>query len=465
MRGTLILLLTLAFTPGLSAQDILPAAIEDARRDVAVATGELNAFRDTQAAARRPLTGELERLHAEVLRLRKDLEHRRQTRQQDQRERERLALSVTRLQKDFQFARGLLQEYRRSLETRMGMAESIALAPRLAPIDHGLTSGSSPSNVLDSVDALLRLAEEQSVQRLGGVRHGGTCLDVEGTERRGQFAVLGPATYFASEDGEVAGLVVSRIGSSLPVLFPNLEPPSIGPITTLVNGGKADCPIDVTGGDALRVAARRTGLGEHLLAGGLVMVPLLLIGAAALVLTAWKLLALRSVRTPARGLVEDVVDHLDHGRLDEARARATQAGKPFDIILAAGIDSRRAPREHLEELMHERVLSTLPGLDRHLGMLAVLGGVAPLLGLLGTVTGMIHTFEMVTVFGTGDARLLSGGISEALITTEIGLIIAVPVLLIHAYLSRRVKTLVSGLEQTAVRFVNQLQDAGEEPRA
>jgi len=159
MRGTLILLLTLAFTPGLSAQDILPAAIEDARRDVAVATGELNAFRDTQAAARRPLTGELERLHAEVLRLRKDLEHRRQARQQDQRERERLALSVTRLQKDFQFARGLLQEYRRSLETRMGMAESIALAPRLAPIDHGLTSGSSPSNVLYSVYELLRLAE------------------------------------------------------------------------------------------------------------------------------------------------------------------------------------------------------------------------------------------------------------------------------------------------------------------
>ena len=77
--------------------------------------------------------------------------------------------------------------------------------------------------------------------------------------------------------------------------------------------------------DALRVAARRTGLGEHLLAGGLVMVPLLLIGAAALVLTAWKLLALRSVRTPARGLVEDVVDHLDHGRLDEARARAEAA--------------------------------------------------------------------------------------------------------------------------------------------
>ena len=106
--------------------------------------------------------------------------------------------------------------------------------------------------------------------------------------------------------------------------------------------------------------------------------------------------------------------------------------------------------------MHERALAVLPLLDRHLGLLAVLGGVAPLLGLLGTVTGMIHTFQLVTVFGSGDAKLLSGGISEALVTTEAGLIIAVPVLLVHAFLSRRVRTLVAALEQTVVGFVNRL---------
>jgi biopolymer transport protein ExbB len=112
--------------------------------------------------------------------------------------------------------------------------------------------------------------------------------------------------------------------------------------------------------------------------------------------------------------------------------------------------------------MHERALATIPTLDRHLGMLAVLGGVAPLLGLLGTVTGMIHTFELVTIFGTGDAKLLSGGITEALVTTETGLIIAVPVLLVHAYLSRRVRGIVTSLEQTVVGFMNRMhrQEAG-----
>jgi biopolymer transport protein ExbB len=108
------------------------------------------------------------------------------------------------------------------------------------------------------------------------------------------------------------------------------------------------------------------------------------------------------------------------------------------------------------------VLCTVPKLERHLGTLAVFGGIAPLLGLLGTVTGMIHTFQLVTVFGSGDAKLLSGGISEALITTEFGLAIAIPVLLIHAFFARRVRNMISHLEQTAVMMINALksQEAG-----
>ena len=99
----------------------------------------------------------------------------------------------------------------------------------------------------------------------------------------------------------------------------------------------------------------------------------------------------------------------------------------------------------------------MPKLEQHLGTLAVLGGVAPLLGLLGTVTGMIHTFDLVTIFGTGEARLLSGGISEALITTKFGLGIAIPVLLVHAFFARRIRTVVAELENAAIRVVNALK--------
>jgi biopolymer transport protein ExbB len=89
-----------------------------------------------------------------------------------------------------------------------------------------------------------------------------------------------------------------------------------------------------------------------------------------------------------------------------------------------------------------------------LPFIAVTASTEPLLGLLGTVTGIINTFKLITVFGTGDPKLLSSGISEALITTEFGLYFAIPALLIHALLSRKVKTLLGSLEQIAVGFLN-----------
>jgi biopolymer transport protein ExbB len=106
--------------------------------------------------------------------------------------------------------------------------------------------------------------------------------------------------------------------------------------------------------------------------------------------------------------------------------------------------------------MHEQILSQIPALEKNLPVLAVSAAVLPLLGLLGTVTGMVHTFDLMAIFGTGKVNLLSGGISEALITTEFGLITAIPALLVHAYLSKRVKTVVHTMEQTAIAFVNGL---------
>ena len=89
-----------------------------------------------------------------------------------------------------------------------------------------------------------------------------------------------------------------------------------------------------------------------------------------------------------------------------------------------------------------------------LPLIQVTAATAPLLGLLGTVTGMIKTFRLITVFGTGDAKSLSTGISEALITTEFGLIVAIPAIILGAILSRKAKSVVASMEQTAVSFVN-----------
>jgi biopolymer transport protein ExbB len=110
----------------------------------------------------------------------------------------------------------------------------------------------------------------------------------------------------------------------------------------------------------------------------------------------------------------------------------------------------------IEEVMYEHVLATRLKLGRMLPFIALTSSSAPLLGLLGTVTGIMNTFTLMTVFGTGDIKTLSSGISEALITTEYGLYVAIPSLLLFAFLSRKAKTVIDEMEKAAVAFVNQV---------
>jgi biopolymer transport protein ExbB len=307
------------------------------------------------------------------------------------------------------------------------------------------------------VSQLLALAESWNVERVGGARFEGAALDTSGNRHDGRFAVLGPVTYFASSDGAVAGPAVTRIGGTAPSVFEDFDDKTVGTrVASLAAGREADVPLDVTQGDAMRAAATRETLVEHLRKGGFVMFPLLAVGLAALLLMVEKTVALTGIRGGGEAVAQ-AAEAVVAGRLDEARRAAGRLGRPLGPILRDGIEHAGEPAEHLEELLEERVLAVVPRLERHLQALAVLGAVAPLLGLLGTVTGMIHTFQRVTIFGSGDARMLSGGISEALVTTETGLVIAVPVLLVHAFLSRRVRVIVGELERSVAEFVHELK--------
>jgi biopolymer transport protein ExbB len=141
---------------------------------------------------------------------------------------------------------------------------------------------------------------------------------------------------------------------------------------------------------------------------------------------------------------------------------------PVARVVRAGLDVRGESREIQESVLQEAILHEMPLLQRGLAMLAVFGAVAPLLGLLGTVTGMIETFRVITLHGTGDPKLMSGGISEALVTTEIGLAIAIPVMLAHTWLKRRTDHVVGDMEEQAMHLVNTIdrqRDGGGPPPA
>ena len=132
-------------------------------------------------------------------------------------------------------------------------------------------------------------------------------------------------------------------------------------------------------------------------------------------------------------------------------------------VIKAGLAVRHRDRETQESVLQEAILHQLPRVESGLSVLAVLGAVAPLLGLLGTVTGMINTFRVITLFGTGDPKLMSGGISEALVTTELGLIVAIPIMLMHTFLPRRADHIIGDMEEKAVQLTNIIQTGSETP--
>ena len=182
------------------------------------------------------------------------------------------------------------------------------------------------------------------------------------------------------------------------------------------------------------------------------MAPLGLLPLWALVLVVIKLAQFIGRRARARALFSRAVSLIEKNDAEGTRSLIAKRKGSAARAAAACLDVSSRPLA--ESAVKEVLAAESSRLGSHLNTLAVIAGVAPLLGLLGTVTGMIRLFEVITRFGTGDPKLLAGGISEALITTEVGLIIAVPVLLIHNFLRNYKNGITAELQIGALRIIN-----------
>ncbi|HMP90275.1 MAG TPA: MotA/TolQ/ExbB proton channel family protein [Kiritimatiellia bacterium] len=456
----MVCLLGACWSPVLNvqAQSKVDEAIRQARRDVAEASETLNRERETIAAARLPLVEEWEALQSEVSALRAEAQVRRGVRRQNERDREVRAEQLQRLENEFLYIQTVTLEYRRSLDTRLSESERMAWQRDVQAVDAALDDESrSPTVFADTASVFLSSSLDRMKTRVGGHVFDGVALDANGMELTGRMAAFGPLVYFSSSDGSRGGMVVTRFGASFPSLEENLPVVKPSVFYDLTQGKPAVIPVDVTGGDAVRVFKSRGTVLDELRKGGLVIFPLLITGALAILFSMWKFVDLRRMRRSDPDRWTQVLECVRVNDAENARAISAGAVEPLKGLFMEAVACRNATREQIEEILHEHISGYLPRLERHLGVIAVLGGIAPLLGLLGTVTGMIHTFQLVTLFGSGDAKLLSGGISEALVTTKYGLIIAVPVLLVHAYLARRARSHLAELEQTAIGMINDLK--------
>lgn len=200
-------------------------------------------------------------------------------------------------------------------------------------------------------------------------------------------------------------------------------------------------------------------VAEHLRAGGVVAYVIVVLGLVTLLMLVVRTCVLAVSAAQGARLADLVTPYLQQGNWDEALAAVRTRGGPVARVLRAGLQRRDADPEQLETVLSEAMMKENLRLDRFESFIAVSTVVAPLLGLLGTVTGMINIFEVLTVHGTGDPRLLSGGIAEALIKTELGLFVAVPALLWGNVLSGWADRIRAGMETMALRVVH-LRGAG-----
>ena len=192
---------------------------------------------------------------------------------------------------------------------------------------------------------------------------------------------------------------------------------------------------------------------ELVKAGGWLMVPILLCSVIAMAIIAERFWTLQRKRITPSNLLVQVWQWAKSGNVNEDRIRALRKSSPLGRILAAGLANRNSSREMMKENIEDVGRHVVHDLDRHLNTLGTIASITPLLGLLGTVIGMIKVFAVITTQGVGDPGVLAGGISEALITTAAGLTVAIPALMFHRYFRGHVDELVVTMEQEALKMV------------
>jgi len=309
---------------------------------------------------------------------------------------------------------------------------------------------------LKDLKALLEFSFEDMAASRQKVVYKGLMMDRGGNETQGEIIRLGhlPAMYRAEK--HVGYLSLSPASGRL-LMSPDLPYWVRRNLRAYFEGKTGDVYTDISGGAAIGQLAHRVTWMDHLKSGGVLVVPILLVGLVALVLTVERLIFLGKVRHNTDALMTRVTELVDNGDIEGAvKAAYPHRDRPTGRVLMAGLRHRDDPSEVIESALSEAMLREAPRLERFLGALKVCAAVAPLLGLLGTVTGMINTFQVITTHGTGDPRLMAGGISEAMVTTQVGLAVAIPVMIVTAFLGRRARNLSQDMEEKGLALMGTL---------
>jgi biopolymer transport protein ExbB len=452
LAGTTLLFNVMAFavTPATSDwPQRIEAAQQDYLRRVEQATAELNATRERLARERVPIVAENRSLQQQVVALETELMLLQTEVAQAENERQRQQVAQQELTRNLHYLRQTINERLQDLAAHLQPGDPALAEDRLRHV-RTLLDDSNPAP--EATVAGYQLVWDRIETLLGGHRAPGEALaDGSNVLQPGEFLVAGPASYFRAQDGNLAGLARPRDGGHAVVYA--VPGWTLGEAAGVAGGELGLLPVDVQGGKALRLAQAQGNWRAQLEKGGMIGYAILLLGAVALVIVIWKLVDLSRMRVDAPARVRPVLSAVRQGAMGTANQAAGQLRATTRELFVTALEHADRPKLVLEEQLYALIMRWRLFHERRLPLLAVIVTASPLLGLLGTVTGMVKTFTLITVFGTGNADKLASGISEALVTTQLGLTIAIPTLIVYGFLSQRVKKRLALLERYAVEFV------------
>ncbi len=431
------------------AQTTVPQALAEARSDLERSLSSLETTRRRIAAEKPEFLAEFRKTEQELQEKRRLARIARMSREDRVLELRQLQSDLSTRAQDANYLAGLLKDHALKVSTLR-----IPGAPELE-VDAAVLAAemADPAESLRRRLVILDAAVSHLDQLLGGATHPGKATDPDGRIHEGSFAAIGPVSFFLNTDRSSGGdVVVSKSGD-----LPRYIPAAPDNVAALMAGQSVALPIDPTGGNARAMDEIDGGFVDLVRKGGLWVWPIMFLALLSLVFGLVKLAQFARLREPSDAWVTAILASLRTGERDKALQIAAESNHPAGPVIAKLITVAENSADLVEETLYEQLMAVQSRSSSMLPVIAITAATSPLLGLLGTVSGMIATFNLITLFGSGDPKPLAGGISEALITTLFGLIVAIPALILHAFLSRRAQGIVQTTERLGLSFVNGLR--------
>ena len=436
----------------LQARDLRQAAVE-ARKQLEAAVDKDKAARARIQANKALLTREIEKLNTTVTDLRASVADASMQLESTLRENARLDQVTATRKNEFNELSGAVRVAAGNLKSLLSASPHTAREPeRVNRLSSILNTARFPG--IDDMSAMADLfLEEMTLAGDIDIREMPMISDT-GESVEGRVLSLGGFTWAYQREGVTGFLEYSEDTQKLYALSA-LPPRHIQKnLARYISGQSDDVYIDISRGGALKQITHRQSLKDQIEKGGLLVWPILGLGVFAILIGIERTLFLGRVHANTDKVMGRVNELAAQGDWERCRNIVGEKKIPVYNVLRAGLNARKENRETLESILQESILKEMPRLERFLPMLNMMGAIAPLLGLLGTVTGMIATFHVITLYGTGDPRMMSGGISTALVTTMLGLAVAIPIMLLYTFLRRQVTHVIGDMEEKAVALTN-----------